>query len=140
MGIGAFFGWKVLCVVIAMSIILQVIAFIIPMFSGMIKAKKYKKISAFFLALVCIALAISSKNLTFIYSNPIASVLFLLFLFSGVFWFTKVMWDDMKNKTEEELMATAVPFGPALVLSATIMIFWGNAITTIIKNYLTTLI
>ncbi len=140
MGIGAFFGWKILGVIILMSIILQVIVFVIPMFWGMVKAKKYKKISAFLLALFCIALAVYSKYLTFIYSTLWGSALFLAFLFSSVFWFTKVMWDDMKNKTEEELMAQAVPFGPALVLSAIIMIFFSDTINAFIKSYLAALI
>ncbi len=139
MGIGAFFGWKNLCIVIVMSFILQVMVFIIPMFRGMIKDKKYKKISALLLALVCIILAASSNYLTVIYSTLWGAILFLTFLFSSVIWFARVMWDDMKNKTEEELMATAVPFGPALVISTVILIFYGDIINGFIKNYLATL-
>lgn len=134
MGIGAFFGWKMLVVIIFMSIIIQSLLTLPILFQKSIKNKDYKSAFAYFtLVLSVIAVYLFRKfNLYDIF--PLILVL-LLAVCIVLFWALSVILKDMRNKKETNDFLY-LPFGPALVISGLISIFYQTQIIQFMKTLL----
>ncbi len=120
MGLGAFFGWKILLVIIFASVILQVIFTIPLMFYRAFKIRDFQMCTALILIILSIVLAKCFEVFDF-YSSLYKIIPAFILLLVVLLWCMKVLLGNMKNKKEEDLFY--LPFGPALVICATFAIF-----------------
>lgn len=132
MGIGAFFGWKMLLVIVFMSIILQAVLTLPMLFHKAIKEKAYKSAVAYIVLAFCVVLVYLFRE--FNVYNIFPLILILLLLVAGMlFWALCTILKDMKNKKETDNFLY-LPFGPALVIAGLIAIFFQNNIVEFVKN------
>lgn len=125
MGIGAFFGWKWLCVIILMSIFLQAAITIPLMLWRAFKTRDFQMCIA--LSLIVLSLiAVKCFEIFDFYSNLYKLIPSLSIVAIALGWCLKVLLASMKNKKKEDLFL--LPFGPALVICATVVVFWGKEI------------
>ncbi len=130
MGIGAFFGWKLILIVIAISIFFYGLLFIFPYLHSMLKEKKYKK---FGLLISFILTAILTPVSNAYWNILISYCLILLLLITGIFSVCIIL-TELKNQKKEELIM--IPFGPALVFGGFVVMFFGNQIIKLIQSYI----
>jgi leader peptidase (prepilin peptidase)/N-methyltransferase len=123
MGLGAFFGWKILAVIVALSILLQALLSIPILFYTSYKKKNYKTCTALALLAACIAVVVIFRYFD-LYGHLIATGIMLVALVITLTWCTRVILGGMKQKTEKDLLY--LPFGPALVFCATAVIFLAD--------------
>ena len=115
-GLGALLGWKTLLIVLALSVIIQVIIFLPIFIKGLIKNKEWKTLISFTLfALFAIAFyllqylrIITIDN--FALYTILALILIVLGIISCIFIF--------KGLKEHPENRTYMPFGPAMVVAA----------------------
>ncbi len=134
MGIGAFFGIKPLLVIIFMSVIIQAFMTIPILLNKSIKNKNYKEAFAYSALLLCVALAYLFKKFN-LYDNFALIISLLIIVCAILLWALCVILKDIKNKKETNDFLY-LPFGPALVVSALIMIFAQNHIINSAKIWL----
>ncbi len=125
MGLGAFFGWKWLCVIILMSLFLQA-AFTIPlMFYRAFKARDFEMCTALSLIVLCFGATKCFEIFDF-YSHLYKLIPAFTVVVVILAWCLKVLLVSMKTKKKEDLFL--LPFGPALVICATVVVFFGSQI------------
>jgi len=132
MGIGAFFGWKMLFVIIFMSIILQAVLTLPMLFHKSIKEKAYKSAVAYSVLVFCVVLVWLLRVLNIYNIFPLILILLLL-ICAMLLWALCTILKDMKNKKETDNFLY-LPFGPALVLAGLITVFFQAPIVAFIKN------
>lgn len=115
-GLGALFGWKTLLIVLALSVIIQVIIFLPIFIKGLVKNKEWKTLISFTaFALFAIAfytlqhLRIITVDNAILYIG-LALILIILGIVSCIFIF--------KGLREHPENRTYMPFGPAMVTAA----------------------
>lgn len=131
MGLGAFFGWKMLTVIIFLSVFLQSLAAIPLMFLRAVRARDFKMATALTLIVLSIFLIYLFNRYEF-YSSLWKILPALAFTFTILIWCMVVVLKSLKNKKKEDLFL--LPFGPSLVIAATFCIFWGKEIATFLKQ------
>ncbi len=132
MGIGAFFGWKMLFVIIFMSIILQALLTLPILFYKSVKEKAYKAAIAYSM-LVCCVVLVSLFRVFNVYTIFPLILILLLLVCAMLLWALCTILADMKNKKKTDNFLY-LPFGPALVLAGLVTIFFQDAIVWFIKN------
>ncbi len=132
MGIGAFFGWKMLFVIIFMSIILQAVLTLPMLFYKAIKEKAYKSAVAYIVLVFCVVLVWAFREFGVYNIFPLILILLLL-VCAMLLWALCTILADMQNKKETNNFLY-LPFGPALVLAGLITVFFQSAIVEFIKN------
>jgi len=120
MGIGAFFGWKMLLVIIFASIFLQA-AVSIPLLLARSIRQGNKQLSTAIVLMVLCTLAVAAANVFDIYRYLIPTILMLTLVVSTLLWCVWAILSSMKNKKEEDLLY--LPFGPALVFCTIAAVF-----------------
>lgn len=125
MGLGAFFGWKMLILIVLLSLILQTIIAIPMLFFRALKEKNYKMNFALVLVVLSI-FAVKLFEYFDFYSSLIKILPALIITFVVLLWCLKVILGNMKNKKQEELFY--LPFGPSLVAAATFVLFFKDLI------------
>lgn len=113
-GLGALFGWKILLVVLALSVAIQVLAFLPIFIKGLIQNKDWKTLISF-LAFVGYAVTFCLLKLDGTLYLAGAVLLAILGILSCVF--------ILKGLRENPENRTYMPFGPAMVLAGLIAIF-----------------
>lgn len=108
-GLGALFGWKILLIVLALSVIIQVIAFLPIFIKGLVTNKDWKTLISF-LAFVAYAIAFCLLKLEDTAYLIGAILLAVLGVLTCVF-----ILKGLKEKPK-----TYMPFGPAMVLAGLI--------------------
>lgn len=134
MGIGAFFGIKPLLIIIFMSVIIQAFMTIPILLNKSIKNKNYKEAFAYSALLLCLALVYLFKKFN-LYDNFALIISLLIIVCAILLWALCVILKDIKNKKETDDFLY-LPFGPALVISALIMIFAQSHIINSAKIWL----
>jgi prepilin signal peptidase PulO-like enzyme (type II secretory pathway) len=121
-GLGAIFGWKMLLIVLILSVIIQVLIFLPIFIKGLVVDKEWKTFSAFvsfvlyaFVFYALQLLHVIDANNVVLYSIC-ALVLAILGIASCVFIFK-----GLKEKPEKR---TYLPFGPAMVAAALIILMF----------------
>ncbi len=132
MGIGAFFGWKMLFVIIFMSVILQAVLTLPVLFHKSIKEKAYKSAAAYSMLVLCVVLVYIFRAFDVYTIFPLILIL-LLMVCIILLWALCTILKDMKNKKETDNFLY-LPFGPALVLAGLLAIFFQSEIVGFIKN------
>ena len=112
-GLGALLGWKLLLLTLALSAILQVIAFLPVFIKGLVENKDWKTLGAFF-AFIAYAIGFCLLKLSGWAYLAGAIVLALLGILVCVF--------ILKGLKENPENRTYMPFGPAMVLAGLIVI------------------
>lgn len=112
-GLGALLGWKLLLLTLALSAILQVIAFLPVFIKGLVENKDWKTLGAFF-AFIAYAIGFCLLKLSGWAYLAGAIVLALLGILACVF--------ILKGLKENPENRTYMPFGPAMVLAGLIVI------------------
>ena len=125
--LGAWFGWKMIIVILALSFVFQLIVGIPVILMNMYKDKDYKSI--IFTIIMVSSIFIPKIGQYFGFTNNLAGALFILilafsFAISGMF--------VILSRARERQSFTFLPFGPALVFGGFIVMFWGPALTHII--------
>ncbi len=126
---GALLGWKYLIAAVAFAIILQAVCILPQFLSGLYKQKEYRlltSLSVFIvLALVYWILSnIFTLNLFLIFAIIIALIFFAVDTITGL------------KKIVVNNGFSAIPFGPALLFSTFVILFWGTYIVNFIKKYI----
>ena len=120
MGLGALLGWKMLVLTIFISIVLQAIFAMPALFFKYIKNKNYPcagAIAATILGIISIKL-VKPQYAYYLTYLAILSIILISCLF--------IILKNMKNKEQSSFYY--MPFGPALVISALLMIFYSKQI------------
>lgn len=112
-GLGALLGWKLLLLTLALSAILQVIAFLPVFIKGLVENKDWKTLGAFF-AFIAYAIGFCLFKLSGWAYLAGAIVLALLGILACVF--------ILKGLKENPENRTYMPFGPAMVLAGLLVI------------------
>jgi len=123
MGLGAFFGWKSLLAIIILSILIQVIVALPILLYKAFKDKDYPTFFAYLTLIFCLVLSKVVNHLalnqTFAGALITLAVIATLLLFSAV-----VIFKNLRTAKTH----TYMPFGPALVFAAIILLFYSNLI------------
>lgn len=133
-GIGAFLGAKALILTIFLSIVLQAVMTLPLMFQKSIKNKDYKSTGAYFILVLSVVMVYLFKTLNLYESFPL--ILFLLLFVCGILIYalTVILKNIRKKKENDDFLY--LPFGPALVFSALILIFCKTGIVNSAKVWL----
>lgn len=118
-GLGSIFGWKYLLTVLVYAFIIQIVLTIPVFIAKLYRKKDYKTLGSFFAFFI---LVIAVKSLEFIKAlNNFAVFTVLTVLLCGVgFYACKRILGGLKDQEN----MTFLPFGPAMVAGALLLLFW----------------
>lgn len=112
-GLGALFGWKILLIVLALSVVLQVIVFLPIFIKGLVTNKDWKTLGCF-TAFVVYAITFCLLKLDGT-AYAVGAVLLAILGIACCVFILKGLRDNPQNRTY-------MPFGPALVIAGLITI------------------
>lgn len=140
LGLGAIFGWKVMGLIIAMSILVQSVFAIPVMFIKAIKEHKIKLGISYIFVFISV-LFVCLNSYFKIIQEGLRYYSLLTILITGLIWSLLNVLKEIKNKkvdneTQAEQSYNLMPFGPALLISATICIFYLAQIKSFILNFI----
>lgn len=121
MGIGALLGWKMLILTVFLSVIIQAVFAIPALFIKYIKNKQLK--SAYSL----IVIVVSIFALKFLNPQSSSYLLYLTGICTMLLCCLFIILKDLKNKSQEQNFSY-MPFGPALVFAALLIILFQEQI------------
>lgn len=140
LGLGAMFGWKSLLIIIALSILLQAVGTFPILIHKTLKENKAKlSISYITVGISIIYLFLAN---TFSLSDNTTIYFSIVFLITiCLIWALKNLLVEINNKKnittiQEEEKFCLLPFGPALLISATVCIFYLSEIKSYILDYI----
>lgn len=119
--LGAWFGWKAILIIIAISFIFQLIVGIPVILNNMYKDKDYKSIIFTFILLLTLVIPYIGRALGI--SNSFAGAMIILLLSFGLALVSVIV---ILQKAKERQSFTFLPFGPALVFGGFVVMFWGE--------------
>jgi len=134
MGIGAFFGTKPLIAIICTAVLIQALMTIPVLLNKSLKNKAYKESFAYCALILCVILVYLFKKFN-LYDNFALIMTLLLMVCAVLLWALWIILKDIRNKRQIDDFLY-LPFGPALVISGTIMIFFQPQITAFIRGLL----
>jgi len=122
--LGAWFGWKALIIILALSLLLQMVVGIPVIFHNFYKNKEFKSLYAMLGLLVSLILAFIGRFFT--YSGEILiSILIIIMSFAIGGVSVYVIFSRMR----ETQNYTFMPFGPPLVIAGFIIMFFNDKFT-----------
>lgn len=128
-GVGALLGWKYCLVAIVLAIIVQAVCILPQFFINLYKQEEYRLLFSMS-AFVVIA------TLYWILSNTITLHLYVVLGLIVALIFFAVDAISRLKKTVNEQGFVAIPFGPALLFSAFMILFFGHPIVSFLKKYI----
>ena len=131
-GMGALLGWKYLLLTIFLSVIVQALCFI-PAFIGRLFREKSYKLLWSLLALVVLTLGLKLYTMFGDVYYDIVILLTVIVLILGVYCCLQIL-KSIKTKQDTDL--TYLPFGPALLITTFLMLFFGHFIVHFLKAVL----
>jgi len=139
LGLGAIFGWKSLLIVILLSILFQTFSAIPYLIIKALKENKIKLGVSYILVILSIIVLFLTNEFNLI-ENSKTYYVTIIFVVSLLIWTLKNILTEIKTKKlddtkSEEEKFCLLPFGPALLISAGICIFYLSEIKTYILNY-----
>lgn len=126
---GALLGWKYFIVAVAIAIILQAVCILPQFLIELYKKEEYKLLTSL-TSFVLLALVY------WILSNILTLPLYVVFVFIIALIFFAIDSISRLKKTVNEQGFVAIPFGPALLCSMFLLLFWGPYIVQFIKKYI----
>lgn len=128
-GVGALLGWKYFLFAVALAIIVQAVCILPQFFVGLYKQKEYR-------LLVSLSAFVVIAILYWILSNIFTLNVFLVFGLIIALIFFAIDSIQRLKKTVNEQGFIAIPFGPALLFSAFMMLFFGKQIVSFLMKYI----
>ena len=128
-GVGALLGWKYFLVSVALAIIVQAVCILPQFFVGLYKQKEYRLLTSLSLFTV---VAVFYWILTNIYTFHLFIVLGIV----AVLAFLAIDSIKRLKQTVNQQGFIAIPFGPALLFSAFMLLFFGQGIVSFLKKYI----
>lgn len=128
-GVGALLGWKYFLVSVTLAIILQAVCILPQFFVGLYKQKEYK-------LLVSLSLFTVIAILYWVLTNVYTFHLYIVLAIVAILAFFAIDSIKRLKQTVNQQGFVAIPFGPALLFSAFMMLFFGNWIVAFIKKYI----
>ncbi len=128
-GVGALLGWKYCLIAIVLAIIVQAVCILPQFFINLYKQEEYRllfSMSAFTVIAV----------LYWILSNTVTLHLYIVLALVVALIFFAVDAISRLKKTVNEQGFVAIPFGPALLFSAFMILFFGHPIVSFLKKYI----
>lgn len=117
-GLGAIFGWKYLLTVLVYAFIIQIVLTIPVFITKLYKKKDYRTLGAFF-AFFLLTFAIKFSNYLKIFNNFAAFTVLTILLCGVGFYACKRILGGLKDQEN----MTFLPFGPAMVAGALVLLF-----------------
>lgn len=134
MGMGALFGPWALFLAIFMSVLIQTF-FTLPMlFNKALKNKDYKSAGAYIALVLCVISVYLFRKFNLYENFPLILILLLIVCFVLILSLIVIL-KDIRNKKDTGNFLY-LPFGPALVASGLIMIFYQPEILEFVNNFL----
>ena len=128
-GVGALLGWKYCLVAIVLAIIVQAVCILPQFFINLYKQEEYRLLFSMS-AFVVIAV------LYWILSNTVTLHLYVVLALIIALIFFAIDAISRLKKTVNEQGFVAIPFGPALLFSAFMILFYGQQIVNFLKKYI----
>lgn len=126
-GVGAILGWKYFIAAIGLAVLLQTLCILPQFILNLYKQKEKRLLFSIFAFTVLAIIYFTLINITNL--NIIITLIFIIaLLFFAIDSITRL------KKTTNENGFSAIPFGPALLTSAFIILFFGKQIISLIKN------
>lgn len=135
-GIGAFFGWKMVIVSSFISVILMAVCVLPYFLIHSYETGKKKTVFALIVSIFLIMTAFLVSKLKMIKTFEEAMI-FLIVIITGAILCAYFIIDDMKKKDEEgNLELFVLPFGPSMMVSFILIMFFEKEIEGFINTYL----
>lgn len=139
LGLGAIFGWKSLIIIIALSILVQSLS-AIPVLIFQSFKNKNKKLGLSYTFVFMSIIMLFLINQFGLIKNEFCYLIFVIITIAALLWSLKNILIEIKNKKHddtkvEEEKFNLMPFGPALLFSATICVFFINEIKECILSF-----
>ncbi len=128
-GVGALLGWKYCLVAIVLAIIVQALCILPQFFINLYKQEEYRLLFSMS-AFVVIA------TLYWILSNTLTLHLYVVLALIIALVFFAIDAISRLKKTVNEQGFVAIPFGPALLFAAFMILFYGQQIVSFLKKYI----
>ena len=128
-GVGALLGWKYCLVAIVLAIIVQALCILPQFFINLYKQEEYRLLFSMS-AFVVIA------TLYWILSNTVTLHLYVVLALIIALVFFAIDAISRLKKTVNEQGFVAIPFGPALLFAAFMILFYGQQIVSFLKKYI----
>ncbi len=125
--VGALLGWKYLLASVAFAVILQSVGILPQFIKGLYEKKEYR-------LLVSLSLFIIFVSVYWILSNIFNLNLYVIFAFVIAIIFFALDCIMRLKKTVSNNGFSVIPFGPALLISMFLMLFFGRYIVSFIKG------
>lgn len=122
MGIGAFFGWKTLVLIIFLSVIIQTFLTLPILFNKSVKNKDYKSATAYLILVLSVVLVYLFKKFNLYDNFPLILGLLLAICAMLIFALVVILKDIRKKRDCDDFLY--LPFGPALVFAGLIAVFY----------------
>ncbi|MDD3593779.1 MAG: prepilin peptidase [Candidatus Gastranaerophilales bacterium] len=130
MGIGAWFGVKILIITIILSFITQVVATLPLVTAKLIKNKNYNLLQGFGLLIISLIVAVTSNILGVTETHTGAVITLVITIIAALYGTIKIF----SNLDKTNL--TMLPFGPALIAAAFLAVFFTDYCVDIIYTFL----
>ncbi len=128
-GIGALLGWKYLLLTLFFSVIIQALFFIPSFIKRLYNEKAYKVLWSLG-ALVISAAALKCYTMFF---NPYYDIVLVASLAVAILGIYTCLQILKSIRTKQDVDLTYLPFGPALLITAFIILFFGHPIVAFLK-------
>ncbi len=144
LALGAIFGCKILAIIIILSFIFQCL-FAIPIMAYNAQKNKKKSLAISYLFVLIGMLSVFFVNYFKLLNDfeylifALLITIFLMWAFKNIIKEILIKKDALNNKNDENILNSSfylMPFGPALIFSATICLFFLSNIKEIILNFL----
>lgn len=128
-GVGALLGWKYCLVAIVLAIIVQAVCILPQFFINLYKQEEYRLLFSMSAFVVIAALY-------WILSNTVTLHLYIVLALIVALIFFAIDAISRLKKTVNEQGFVAIPFGPALLFAAFMILFFGQQIVSFLKKYI----
>ena len=123
--LGAWFGWKLMIIILVLSFLSQLVIGVPVITYNMYKSKDYQSLWAMGALFVSIGLTFVGRHYTYTGEPLIAiSAILLSFLIAGISIFV------ILKRTRERQSHTFLPFGPSLVIAGFLAMFFSEQLLT----------
>jgi leader peptidase (prepilin peptidase)/N-methyltransferase len=127
-GLGAWFGWKFLIVIIILGLFFQLIFGIPIIIANLYKSREYQSLYAMAGMFVALIMSLTGRAFTYSGHATLALIIILLsFMLTGISIF--ILFKRMR----ETKNYTFLPFGPPLVAGALVIVFFGEKISGLLS-------
>ncbi len=131
-GMGALLGWKYLILTMFLSVVIQALCFIPSFIKRLFREKSYKLLWSL-LALVLLTVGLKCYTIFFEVYYDIVLVLSVAVAGLGIYTCLQIL-KSIRTKQDTDL--TYLPFGPALLITTFLMLFFGQFIIHLLRAVL----